>query len=73
MTFRNTFKKNLLTIILMLATFFNPLGFSELFALVQSWTNSFLLTDVIFYCISICLFILYYFLSKKWGFNVLTK
>ena len=69
MTFRETFKRNILTTILIMATFFNPLGFAELFAMVESWTGSFLVTDGIFYAVSISLFILYYTLSKKWGFK----
>jgi len=50
---------------LILATFFNPLGFDALFALVMEWTGSYLITDLIFYSMSIFFFSLYYILSKR--------
>jgi len=53
----------------MAATFFLPLGFDVLFALIMRWTESFWVTDVIFYCISLSFFGLYFYLTKKWGFN----
>ena len=65
MTFRETFKKNILTIILIMATFFNPLGFDALFHLVMTWTKSYWITDAIFYLTSALLFTLYFYLSKK--------
>ena len=67
MTFRETFKRNILTVILMAATFFLPLGFDALFALIMQWTGSFWTTDIIFYGISLSLFGLYFYLSKKWN------
>jgi len=67
MTFKETFKKNILTVILMAATFFLPLGFDALFALIMQWTGSFWTTDIIFYGISLSLFGLYFYLSKKWN------
>jgi hypothetical protein len=53
---------------LILATFFNPLGFDALFALIMRWTGSYWITDVIFYTLSLSFFGLYYLLlisSKK--------
>ena len=58
-------KRNAATIVLMIATFFNPLGFDALFALVMNWTGSYLLTDIIFYFISLLFFGLYFFLRKS--------
>jgi hypothetical protein len=54
-------------IILMAATFFLPLGFDALFALTMRWTGSFWAADIIFYGISLSLFGLYFYLSKKWN------
>ena len=65
-TWNQTFKKNILIVVLILATFFNPLGFAELFHWVEVKTGSFIVTDIIFYFISIFFFGLYYFLQKKW-------
>ncbi len=58
-------KTNLHHIILMLATFFNPLGFDALFALVMKWTGSFWTTDLIFYCLSGLFFGLYFYLRRR--------
>jgi hypothetical protein len=58
-------RKNLQTAILILATFFNPLGFDALFALVMKWTGSFWITDGIFYFLSAFFFGLYFWLSGK--------
>ena len=58
-------RTNLHHIILMIATFFNPLGFDALFALVMKWTGSFWITDLIFYCLSVLFFGLYFFLRRK--------
>ena len=55
---------NIATIVLILATFFNPLGFDALFALVTKLTGSYLVTDIIFYSISAFFFGLYYLLKK---------
>jgi len=49
----------------MLATFFNPLGFDALFALVMKWTGSFWITDLIFYSLSGSFFGLYFLLRRK--------
>jgi hypothetical protein len=53
------------TFVLMLATFFNPLGFDALFKAVMDWTGSYWTTDIIFYLTSLALFILYFYLVKK--------
>ena len=53
------------TISVMLAMFFNPLGFDILFKIVLDWTGSFWKTDIIFYSISIAFFILYLCLNSK--------
>jgi len=49
----------------MIATFFNPLGFDALFALVMKWTGSYWITDVIFYFLSAFFFGVYFLLIKR--------
>jgi hypothetical protein len=56
-------RKKMATASLILATFFNPLGFDALFALVMKWTSSYWITDIIFYTLSLSFFGLYYLLS----------
>lgn len=56
--------KRLKTIALILATFFNPLGFDALFAVVTKWTGSYLITDILFYMASATFFMLYFLLAK---------
>jgi hypothetical protein len=58
-------KKKLRTAALVLATFFNPLGFDALFHLVMTWTGSYWITDAIFYGASASFFGLYFLLSKE--------
>lgn len=58
-------KNRAATVSLILATFFNPLGFDAAFALVTKWTDSYIVTDAIFYGISACFFGLYFLLKKK--------
>ena len=53
------------TAMLMIATFFNPLGFDALFALVMRWTGSYWATDFGFYSMSLLFFGLYYNFSRK--------
>ncbi len=53
------------TLMLMIATFFNPLGFDALFALVMKWTGSYWVTDLVFYSMSLLFFGLYYYFSRK--------
>jgi hypothetical protein len=53
------------TVLLMLATFFNPFGFDALFALIMKWTGSYWITDVIFYCLSGLFFGLYFLWHKR--------
>ena len=53
------------TIVLMVATFFNPLGFDALFALVMKWTGSYWITDAIFYFLSALFFGVYFLLRKS--------
>jgi hypothetical protein len=62
---RNQQGKKLRTLVLVLATFFNPLGFDALFHLVMTWTGSYWITDAIFYGVSGLLFGLYFLLSKR--------
>lgn len=50
---------------LVIGTFFNPLGFDFLFAVTTKLTGSYLLTDVIFYGVSLSFFGLYFLLSRK--------
>lgn len=64
-TWRQGFKEKRNSIVLMLATFFNPLGFDALFKAVMDWTESYWITDLLFYLTSALLFILYFYLSKK--------
>jgi len=59
-------RKKIQTVALILATFFNPLGFDALFALVMKWTGSYWATDLIFYFTSLLFFGLYFFM----GINV---
>jgi hypothetical protein len=58
-------RKHVATTFLILATFFNPLGFDALFALIMKWTGSFWLTDSIFYALSLLFFGAYYFMSRS--------
>ena len=53
------------TIALILATFFNPLGFDALFKIVMDWTGSYWITDMLFYCASLLFFGLYFYLRKR--------
>jgi hypothetical protein len=53
------------TWILILATFFNPLGFDALFALIMKWTGSYWITDAIFYCLSAFFFGLYFLFFRE--------
>lgn len=64
-TWRETLKQKRNSIILMAATFFNPLGFDALFKWVMDLTSSYWITDAIFYLTSALLFTLYFYLSKK--------
>jgi hypothetical protein len=56
--------KRLKTIALILATFFNPLGFDALFAVVTKWTGSYLTTDILFYLASALFFSIYFWISN---------
>jgi hypothetical protein len=56
--------KRLKTMALILATFFNPLGFDALFAVVTKWTGSFLITDILFYLASGFWFAIYFWISN---------
>jgi len=58
-------RKNLAIPVLMLATFFNPLGFDILFKMTLDWTGSYWLTTGIFYLVSASLFGVYFWLSGK--------
>jgi H+/Cl- antiporter ClcA len=64
MTWRHKLHANMATVTLMIATFFNPLGFDALFALIMKKTGSYWITDVIFYCLSAFFFGLYFFYFK---------
>lgn len=69
MTFPNRAKTA--TVSLMLATFFLPFGYDALFALIMKWTDSYWITDVIFYFISACFFGVYFYLSGNNPFKEL--
>ena len=58
-------QRNLGTVCLLLATFFNPFGFDALFALIMRWTGSYWITDIIFYCLSALFFGAWWLLSHK--------
>jgi hypothetical protein len=57
--------QNLALVALMLATFFNPLGFDILLKSVMDWTGSYWITICIFYLLSVSFFGLYFWLSGK--------
>lgn len=56
---------SLSTLALIGATFFNPLGFDALFALVTQWTGSYIITDILFYLASALLFFAYWALRRR--------
>ncbi len=56
-------REKLATISLILAMFFNPLGFDALFKVVMTLTGSYWTTDIIFYLISLSFLGLYFFLQ----------
>ena len=64
-TWKSSFKQRRNTIVLMAATFFNPLGFDALFKAVMDWTGSYWITDIMFYLASASLFILYFYLRRN--------
>jgi hypothetical protein len=65
-TWNGIFRKRMLTIMLMGATFFCPFGYDLLFRELMLWTGSYWTTDLIFYLISALLFICYFYFSNKW-------
>ena len=58
-------KEHLATSCLFLFSFFLPVGYDALFALVMKWTGSYWTTDLIFYLISGVFFILYILLRRS--------
>jgi hypothetical protein len=63
-------KKKIATVSLILCTFFNPLGFDALFALIMKYTNSYWITDLIFYGLSFIFFVVYLILSPNTKKNI---
>lgn len=61
----NGTRQNLALLALMVATFFNPLGFDVLFKMVWDWTGSYWHTIFIFYLLSALFFGVYFWLSGK--------
>jgi hypothetical protein len=61
---KKTFHANLATTALVVATFFNPLGFDVLFKMTMDLTGSYWVTTSIFYVVSAFFFGLF-FLFKK--------
>jgi hypothetical protein len=59
------YKDVLAKVCLILGTFFNPLGFDAAFALVTKLTESYIVTDIIFYSVALFFFGLYFLLSRK--------
>lgn len=73
---KKNIKRKLAMTSLILATFFNPLGFDALFALIMKWTGSYWTTDLIFYCLSGLFFGLYFWLSptsRRGYYNLVRK
>lgn len=58
-------KENVATYCLMLAMFFNPMGFDILFKTILDYTSSYWITTGIFYCISALFFGLFFLLRSK--------
>lgn len=58
-------RQNLALLALMIATFFNPLGFDVLFKMVWDMTGSYWHTIFIFYLLSALFFGVYFWLSGK--------
>ena len=50
---------------LMIGTFFLPLGYDILFKTILDYTNSYLITDLVFYSISFMFLITYLIITKK--------
>jgi hypothetical protein len=61
----NGYRNVLAKICLVLGTFFNPLGFDAAFALVTKLTESYMITDIIFYSVALLFFGLYFILSRR--------
>lgn len=61
----NGTRQNLALIALMIATFFNPLGFDVLFKMIWDMTGSYWHTIAIFYLLSALFFGVYFWLSGK--------
>lgn len=59
------YRETLAKIFLVLATFFNPLGFDAAFAFVTKLTGSYVVTDFIFYGVALFFFGLYFIFSRK--------
>jgi uncharacterized membrane protein len=57
-------RKKLATISLVICMFFNPMGFDMLFKAVMELTDSYWITDLIFYLISLLFLVLYFLLSN---------
>lgn len=58
-------RDRLSTLLLVLGTFFNPLGFDALWYLVQGWTGSYFKTSALFYSASAACFVLHYLLRRR--------
>jgi len=58
-------RKRLAGVLLILGTFFNPLGFDLLWAVVQRLTGSYWWTSFSFYLASICCFTLAWLLTRR--------
>jgi hypothetical protein len=62
---RQKLRDNLAKTCLVLGTFFNPLGFDAAFSFVMKLTESYWITDVIFYGVALLFFGFYFLLSRK--------
>jgi len=54
-------KEKLSTISLMIGMFFLPFGYDAIFKIILDWTNSYWITDIVFYFLSGLFFIYYYY------------
>ena len=66
-------KKNLATLSLMMGMFFLPFGYDALFKLILDLTNSYWITDFVFYCLSGLFFISYCYFAEVNPLKVLAE
>lgn len=62
-------KKKIATLCLVLALFFNPVGYDALFKMTMELTGSYWAADTIFYCIAASFLGLYFYFANVNPFN----